>query len=138
MLQSHYKVHCGLFSPFVTAVIIPVTFSDSLPYPSDLFSSLSSNYCKARKFSWDKFSWISPSKIVHALNFHYSMVVLFYIITKVLNNTGFFNVHGLASSAEITKMNPWWNFLVLQYFCDCHPSCIVWLSSICRPLSGDI
>ena len=77
--------------------------------------------CKARKFSLDKFSLISLSENVHSFNFHYSLAVLFYIITKV-KFVEAFNSHGFVSSAEIAKINRRWNFLVLQY----HPDPDIW------------
>ena len=71
-------------------------------------------YCKTRKFSWDKFSQISPSKSFRSFNFHYSLAVLFCIITKVKILEAF-NFQRFASSPEIVKINRKWNFPVLLY-----------------------
>ena len=73
-----------------------------------------SKYCNTRKFSWDKFSPISPSERFRSFNCHYSMAVLFYIITKAKILEAF-NFHGFASSAKRVKINRRWNFLLLQY-----------------------
>ena len=71
-------------------------------------------YCRTIKFSSDKFPLSSPSKSFHSFNFHYSMAVHCYIITKV-NILDAFNFHGFASSAKIPEINCWRNLLVLQY-----------------------
>ena len=60
--------------------------------------------CKTRTFSRDKFSLIGVSTIFRTFNFHYSMPVLFYIITKVKILEAF-NFHGFVSSAKIAKIN---------------------------------
>ena len=80
-----------------------------------LFSPiLQMKYCKMRTFSREKFSLISPSKkFFRWFNFHYSMVVLFYITAKITFLEAF-HFHRFASSAKIAKINRW-NFLVLQY-----------------------
>ena len=56
-------------------------------------------YCKRRKFNREKFSMISPSKRFCSFNFHCSMAMPFYIITK--ENNLDLNFHGFASWAEI-------------------------------------
>ena len=81
-------------------------------------------YCKTRKFSRDKFSLISPSQIFRSFNSHYSMTVLFYIITKV-NILEAFNFHRFASSAKIAKINCGWNCLVLHYVELFHQFCAI-------------
>ena len=78
----------------------------------------SNKYCKTRKFSWETFSLIIPFRSFCQLNFHYSMSVLFYIITKktILEALNF---HRFASSVEMAKINLGWNFLVLQQWDFC-------------------
>ena len=90
-------------------------FSDNDVYEFQQYShdSVMIEYYKTRTFSWDKFSLIRSSKHFHSFKFHYSMAVLFYIITKVKLLEAF-NFHGF-DSVETVKFSHWWNFLVLQY-----------------------
>ena len=115
-------MHCWLpWLPFcqknrdclVTKMFIVIFKKEKVLSPSNTLL-LSCIYCKMRKFTWDKVPWLThPNNFAH-FYFHYSMAVLFHIIT-IVNISEAFNFHGFASSKEIAKINCKWNVLVLQW-----------------------